>query len=265
MSMETSSKRPTAIHRIAALPAVRPLTKALYNSKENHKKMGLYYKEEDLNPQYYAKIRELGNAELEHQIGRLCNIKQIIKECEKLDGDFIEFGSWKGFSLLWIAYFMERLAIFDRQIIGLDGFVGLPYNDGVFTTEMFKDSSLKVCRRNVLGNNLLYPLTRQRISIDQFLYAQKGDILKYLDDKKARQFCFIHIDCDVTRSAVEIFDILTEGNLIAPQAYVLFDDYGCETDLKKTVDAFFEGMKDSWDISAHSETILTKNFFLKKK
>lgn len=236
----------------------------LYNIKENSKKMELIYKISDLNKKYYNKIKKLGDDELEHQIGRLTNFKEIIEKCANLEGDFIEFGSWKGFSLLWIAYFMERNAIFKKKLLGLDGFIGLPYNDGVFSKGSFNNTSLKVCRKNVIKNNNLYSITKRKIIIEKFLYSQKRTIIKFIKNNKINKFCFIHIDCDVYQSAKEIFKILIDGNLIADKSYILFDDYGCNSDLKKTVNEFIDKMKSNWIIEEHSQTKLTKNFVFTK-
>lgn len=255
----------TFLYRLAKLPVLKQTADRLYLIRENRKKMKFIYPEADLTPEYYSKIKDLGDKELEHQIGRLTNIKKIVADCADLTGDFIEFGSWKGFSLLWIAYFMERNAIFNRQLIGLDGFTGLPYADGSFTTDMFTDTSLKVCRRNVLDNDLLYPLTRRQVRIAQYLYKQKKAILAYLKNLKAKKFCFIHIDCDVSQSAEEIFAIFDEGELFAPKTYLLFDDYGCDTKLKEVIQGYFDRIKDRWEIKEHSATFLTKNFVLTER
>jgi len=228
------------------------------------KSLDLIYEPSDISTEYYNKIKNLSDKELEHQIGRLSNFKEIIKNCSKIEGDFIEFGTWKGFSLLWIAYFMERNAIFNKRLVGLDGFIGLPYAEGIFDKFAFSNTSLKLCRENLLKNNNLYDLTRKNILIEKFLYKQKKPILQFLKRNKISKFCFIHIDCDVSKSAKEIFEILLEGKLIADKCYILFDDYSCQTGLKNTVDNIFNKMKKNWNIKVHSHTNLTKNFVLKK-
>lgn len=227
--------------------------------------MELVYKVEDLNDDYYGNIKDIGNNELEHQIGRLKNFKKIVSECARLEGDFIEFGSWKGFSLLWIAYFMERNAIFNKKLFGIDGFIGLPYADGVFRKGLFADTSLNVCRKNVLQNNSLYQETRKNIFIEKFLYKDGRKIEKYLKMSGSKKFCFIHIDCDVSRSAEEIFSILIDKDLIAEKAFVLFDDYGWETGIRDAIHKFMEKMGQNFYIGVHSETRFTKNYFLRKK
>lgn len=264
MKDETKKTRESIAKIVTSLPFVYRLYLYFVNRDKN-KNFSLKYKIEDLNKDYYDKIKNINERELEHQIGRLTNFKAIVKECLELKGDFIEFGSWRGFSLLWIAYLMERNAIFHRKLIGLDGFVGLPYADKVFRKNDFCDTSLKTCWKNIYGSDLLYPETKKNILIAQYLYKEKNAILKYLSENSLNKFCFIHIDCDVSQSFVEIWNILLDGDLIADTAFVLFDDYGCDSDLKRTVDHYFKKIEDRWSIKEHSATNLTKNFIFIKK
>lgn len=231
--------------------------------KEKHK-LNPIYRVEDINHEYYDKVKNIKNSELEHQIGRLINFRKIIKQCRELDGEFIEFGTWRGFSMLWIAYFMQASAIFGKKFVGLDGFIGLPYQDGVFDKFAFSDTSLKSCRKNIYENDLLYDEIKKNIIIEKFLYKNKLGILNFIKRNNLKKFCFIHIDCDVSQSAKEIFSLLLDGNMIANKAFILFDDYGCDSKLKESINMIFKKMESKWIIQEHSKTILTKNFYLEK-
>lgn len=257
------------IHAIYNTVIRWPVLRKLYHyrmdwltARHNRLTLDLLYDIDNLNPEYYQKVREIDNVVLEHQIGRLMNMQAIVKDCATLKGDFIEFGTWRGFSLLWVAYFLQRNALFDRKLIGLDGFIGLPYDDGVFKKGSFSNVTLRMCRRNVLYNKVLYPEIRENIFIEKFLFKEKDKIIRYLNHKKVSRFCFIHIDSDVYQSVVEIFEILREGDLIADNAYLLFDDYGWQSQLAVTVDRILESMSPNWKISVHSSTRYTKNFLL---
>jgi hypothetical protein len=228
------------------------------------KKMTLKYNPDDLNLEYYNKIKNSKFHELEHQIGRLTNFKNIIKLCASLEGDIVEFGCYRGFSILWIAYLSERIASF-KKIIGLDGFIGLPYGDDKFRKGRFSDTTAKKCLNNIIKSDELYEETKRNIYIGKFLYEEKGSILKYFKKLKIDKFCFIHIDCDVSQSAREIFDILIEGNLIADECYILYDDYGIENKLRDVINGFNKKMEINWNIEEHSKTKFTKNFFLQKR
>ncbi len=228
-------------------------------------KVKLFYKTEDLNKEYYEKIKDLGYRELEHQIGRLVNFKNIVRDCASLEGDFVEFGCWRGFSLLWMAYFMERNAIFGKKLIGLDGFIGLPYSDGGFRKGKFSNTSRKECRDNLLKSDELYDEIKKKVFVGKFLYEEKEAILNYFKRLRVDKLCFIHIDCDISQSAKQIFEILVEGDLIADKAFMLFDDYGIEETLREEIEKYFATQRDRWNISVHSESKLTKNFIFEKK
>ena len=242
-----------------------PLSDFIYDLYNDRKPLKLIYDPLDLDIEYYNRIKNLGDAELEHQVGRLTNFKEIIDKCKKLKGDFVEYGSWQGFSLLWIGYLMERQAMFDRKIIGLDGFIGLPFSDGVFKKGQFINTSYKLCKRNVYKNNILYDRTKKNMYIGRFLFNQKQEIYQYFKNIGVSQFCFIHIDCDISQPIKDIFDVLTKKNLIANKAYILFDDYGWKTKMKETVDKTFKTLSADWSISEDSGTKYTKNFYFVKK
>lgn len=226
--------------------------------------MDKIYRVEDLNDSYYSKIKISGDTELEHQIGRLTNFKKIVDEIEskKINGDVVEFGTWRGFSLLWIAYFLERAGVFNKKIIGVDGFVGLPNTEGVFLKNAFNDTSERLCRDNIMFSKDLYHSTKKNISIEKNLYSEKSSILNKIGGKK---FCLIHIDCDISSSLLEIFSILEDGSLIGDTCYLCFDDYGVMDSYKKTVDELVKTLDKKWTIKDHSKTSLTKNFLLERR
>lgn len=232
---------------------------------DNFQRVTLHYNPLDLTSEYYNKLKHAEHPQLEHQIGRLTNFKKIIRDCVDLDGHFVEFGSWRGFSLLWIAYFMERYGIFNKKLTGLDGFVGLPYSDDVFRKGRFSNTSLKKCRKNIYESQELYRETKKNVIVKKFLYCEKKAIIQFFKEEKLDKFSFIHIDCDVSQSAQEIFDILIEGKLMADRCYILFDDYGVEQKLRDVIHEFTEKMKINWNIEVHSETRFTKNYLFVKK
>jgi hypothetical protein len=229
--------------------------------------LDLIYKTDDLNDEYYKIIRSAqNNKEAEHQIGRLTNYKKILTEIKNnnIQGDIIEFGAWRGFSLLWISYLSERLGLFEKKIAGIDSFAGLPGSEGIFKRGNFSDTSLKECRENIYKSKDLYSITKKNIHIEKLSFSQKKEMIEWLKNIGITNFCFIHIDCDISSSAIEIFDLLLEENLIGDKCYILFDDYGWMESYQKTVDEIINKMKINWNVSVHSSTNLTKNFFFNK-
>lgn len=228
------------------------------------KKMNLVYKPKEISDNNYQRVKHLANVELEHQIGRLNNMRKIIKECTRFEGDLIEFGCWQGFSLLWIAYFMQKNHIFDKKLVGIDGFTGLPYSEGGFKKYLFSDTSLAICERNVLENDILDKRARKNILIWKALFRESEKIRYKLKQAKTGKFCFIHIDCDVSRSVEEVFELLIEYGLIAERAYILVDDYGWHRVFKTTIGRIIAKLKKNWKIKIHSQTRLTRNYYLER-
>lgn len=229
------------------------------------KPLKLIYDPEDFSRRYYKKIKKTGGIELEHQIGRLTNFKEIMNKCSYLSGNLIEFGTWKGFSLLWIAFFMQKNGLFEKNLVGLDGFVGLPATEGPFRKYAFSDATLARTRKNLYRSEEIYDEIKKKIFVEKFLFKQKKEIQAYLRSIKTTKFCFIHIDVDISPSLFDVMDILIKGNFIANKAYLLFDDYNCNEIYRKNVDKVISSMKKEWKIKAVSKTNLTKNFYLQKK
>lgn len=231
-----------------------------------YSQLEMIYKMDDLTPKYYQQIQNL-DQELEHQIGRLTNYYSILKiiDNKKMEGDVIEFGTWKGFSLLWIAYLSERLAIYDKKIVGIDCFEGLPKSDGVFAVGSFNNTSLSECRNNIYRSKDLYQLTKNNIYIEKYNFEDTNNVLKMLKMRNIEKLSLIHIDCDIASSFTEIMKILLKGNLLANNFFILFDDYGCDSSLAKYVNKMVKEMSTKWNIKVHSKTRFTKNFEFKKK
>lgn len=237
----------------------------LYRLK--YSSLALFYNINDLNIEYYNKIKDIGDQELEHQIGRLVNFKNILSEIDSkgLNGDIIEFGTWKGFSLLWIAYLSERLGMLQKKKIGFDCFSGLPNGEGVFKAGSFADTSRNECWDHIFRSKNLYDSTKKNIYIEKYFFNQKQEIAKRLEVIGANKFCFVHVDSDISSSAIDIFSLLNDFDLLNDTSYILFDDYGCVGSYGETVDNLMSKMANKWDVEVHSSTKLTKNYKLVRK
>lgn len=243
--------------KLLAIPFLRNLNELRFDQ------LRLVYSPSHLTSEYYERIKT--DQELEHQIGRLRNFQQIIHEISEraLPGDFVEFGTWQGFSLLWIAYFCQQFSIFNRSLIGIDGFVGLPNDEGVFSMGQFKNTSQKGVQHGLRAAKELYPQIKKNIYVHQSLFNEKEKMGAIL---AGRKFVFMHLDADLSSSTSEVLNRLQENNALADTCYLLFDDYGCDTSLSQTVDeAMAELQHKGWNVLVHSSTKLTKNFKLQLK
>ena len=115
-------------------------------------------------------------------------------------GEIIEFGVYRGGSIISLAKCLKELKIKNKVVYGLDTFEGLPKsstNDKVpnyYKGAMVENNLDKV--KNILIEN----------KVDDVTFLIKGlfqDTLKNLKDKK---FCFAYVDCDLyegTKQALE--------------------------------------------------------------
>lgn len=223
----------------------------------------LIYKLENLNDSYYKLAKDSGDKELEHQIGRLTNFKKTLKTIsrEDLAGDIIEFGTWRGFSTVWIAYLCENFGI-NKKIVTIDSFEGLQKSEGDFKKGAFKDTSLGIVRNYIYKNRNLSKATKKNISVVKAYFSEKEKILNKLDNRK---FCFVHMDCDLSKSIQDVFDLLIENNLLANYCFIHFDDYGLNPKLRETANKVFNKMSSYYKIKECSHTNLTKNFEIKRR
>lgn len=119
-----------------------------------------------------------------------------------VEGEFLEFGVWKGASIKYIA---KRFP--NKTIHGFDSFEGLPeswvHNDkGTFTL----DGKLPKVPNNVT--------------------LHKGwfeDTLPEWTANNKNSLALLHVDCDLYSATKTIFDLL--GDSIVPGTVIIFDDY----------------------------------------
>ena len=86
------------------------------------KNYSLIKKEKQKNENLY------GISQIEHDLGRFTVIKKIVEYLFKndIEGDFVEYGCWKGHSLYNTLNIMEKIGIRNRKLLGIDGFIGIP-------------------------------------------------------------------------------------------------------------------------------------------
>jgi Macrocin-O-methyltransferase (TylF) len=166
--------------------------------------------------------------ELEHQVGRFLNIREICKEISAtgLEGDVLEFGSWQGLGLILRSHcFLGDKS--RRKLIGIDSFEGLPETSTMWVKGDFDNTSIELARKNIQAKmnpaeNLSFELIQGWFSDTHVL----TDLLKI-----SNNIMLIHFDADLGISTVQAL-ALVETYLINRKKplYFLFDDWGCHPD-----------------------------------
>jgi len=150
-----------------------------------------------------------------------------------IDGEFLEFGVWKGASIKYIAKKFP-----DKTIHGFDSFEGLPESwvhnaKGTFTL----DGKLPKVPSNVT--------------------LHKGwfeDTLPRWTENNKNNLALLHVDCDLYSATKTIFDLLSDS--IAPGTVIVFDDYfnfpNWENDGHAVLSKYLENSKNTVNYLGYS-------------
>jgi hypothetical protein len=163
---------------------------------------------------------------------------ELYKMILKLPGDVLEFGVYKGTSLIQFLSFREFYENFEsRSIVGFDAYGKFPDDlkldsDQSFTRKFEKDGGYGISE-----SDLDMFLKKKNFSNYSLI---RGDILKtlpdYLKNNPEKRFSLIHIDVDVYEPTKHIlentWDKIVEGGVL------ILDDYGTVEGETKAVDEF---------------------------
>lgn len=175
------------------------------------------------------------------RLGKLLNHLEIYKKILDLPGDVLEFGVYKGTSLVRLLSFRDLLEHQgSRKIVGFDAFGKFPDD-----LELEEDRDF-VERFEQAGG---YGISAE--DLDDFLQAKgmknyelvEGDINhslpNYLEAHPAQKIALLHIDVDVYEPSKLILDLLWER--VVPGGILMLDDYGTVAGETQAVDEFFAG------------------------
>jgi hypothetical protein len=176
------------------------------------------------DPLVKALINNFSLEELSSSLDRKFVLSQLLKYTVGVDGDYIEFGVYKGASAFLMSVFVEMHKL-NKHIHLVDSFEGLSEPDPKIDGTYWKPGDLKAS------------FVSPALSKYDFVKVYKGwipDVFKHLPSDL--RISFAHIDVDLYEPTKEslIFTLyrLSHGGII------LFDDYYFETcpGAKKAVD-----------------------------
>lgn len=139
------------------------------------------------------------------------------------EGLVMEFGVWKGH---WINHFAQKTT---RTVYGFDSFEGLPEDWSVHNKDYFALDALPKVRENVT------------LVKGWFSNSLPGFLAKHPE-----KVAFIHLDCDLYSSTMDVLRALYQHNRFQEGTAIVLDDFmmqvGFETEEHK---AFFDFIKFS--------------------
>jgi hypothetical protein len=164
--------------------------------------------------------------EAEHQVERFRNIKAIVREVNEcqVPGDIVEFGTWQGLGLL-----LFNLALgdnsYNRKLIGLDSFEGLPENSNGWQKGEFSDTSLLSAKQNLTS----HISNGQKFHLIKGWFGSRQVVEEFNSSVDA--ISIVHFDADLgssTTTALQMIERYLSGRKMP--IYFLFDDWGCHPD-----------------------------------
>jgi len=175
-----------------------------------------------------------------NRISNFLSHLELYKMIVGLPGDVIEFGVYKGSSLIQFLSFREYYEHYEsREVIGFDVFGKFPNELSVDSDRSFVEKFESSGGYGICKSDLDIFLKNKKISNYNLI---GGNIIKtlpsYLENNPEKKFSLVHIDVDVYEPTIcileNIWDKIVKGGVI------ILDDYGRVEGETIAVDEFFE-------------------------
>ena len=168
---------------------------------------------------------------------RMNNIQYCVENiiANKVQGDFIETGVWRGGATIFMRALLKAYGIKDRFVWVADSFQGLPAPDlekypadsncGFYQHENFLKVSLEQVKENFKAYGLLD---------DQVIFL-KGFFKDTMPNNQIKKLALLRLDGDMYQSTMEVLEALYDK--LSINGYIIIDDYALK-EARKAVDDF---------------------------
>jgi hypothetical protein len=176
-----------------------------------------------------------------NRIGKFLSHLEIYKKIINLPGDVLEFGVYKGTSMVRLLSFRDLLENeYSRKVVGFDIFGKFPNNLILENDRKFVEQFENAGGYGISKNEFEMLLNKKGFQNYSLI---EGDILQtipeYITQNPSLKISLLHIDVDVyepTKVVLEnLWDKLVTGGIL------MLDDYGTVEGETKAVDDFFAG------------------------
>lgn len=188
------------------------------------------------NPLLRAKGRDWpGKAHTMIGFERLRNLRELMSHTisERVPGDFVETGAWRGGACIYMRAVLKVFGIVDRSIWVADSFAGLPRPDPMrYPSQDQGDmhhtfTELAVSLEAVQENFRKYDLLDDQV---KFL---KGWFKDTLPVAPIDRIAILRLDGDMYASTMDALQAL--GHKVSPGGYVIVDDFGAVEGCRKAI------------------------------
>lgn len=173
------------------------------------------------------------------RIGKFLNHLEIYKKIIELPGDILEFGVYKGTSLVRLLSFRDLIESSEsRKIYGFDIFGKFPSSLELESDREFVKKFENAGGFGISKKELDFHLENKGFQNFELI---EGDILKtipeFLEKNKSKKIALLHIDVDVYEPTKLILETLWDR--VVKGGILMLDDYGTVQGETKAVDDFF--------------------------
>lgn len=182
----------------------------------------------------------------ERQVGLSRAIEYLVKN--KIDGDIVECGVWKGGSMMLIAQKLLQLNDSDRKLFLFDTFEGMsePNEKDISAIDNYTAKELLDKEDRLEGDNVwCYSsldevkanLKKTNYPSDKLFYF-KGKVEDTLPEPSVGKIALLRLDTDFYESTKHELETLYDK--LVPGGILIIDDYGHWSGSQKAVDEFIE-------------------------
>ncbi len=173
------------------------------------------------------------------RLNKLLAHYELYKLISNLPGHILEFGVFKGVSLIRLATFRSTLENdFARKIVGFDAFGKFPKKG----LKLKLDQDFSVHHDKSAGDGLGIKTLQNILNKKGFKNIEliKGNVIKtlpkYLDDNPETRVAFLHLDMDVKEPTDLALNLLFDR--VVPGGLIVLDDYNAVAGETISVDEF---------------------------
>ena len=184
------------------------------------------FRQTGLLPLFYHKLNKILPSYESLNPANLKVLKKAFKEAP--NGDYYEFGVYKGFSFWFAMQIVDILNIKNTHFYGFDSFDGLPIPKGIDKEKILNGTSFArgnfTASKNFVNNFLIkYGAKKENYDLIEGFYDESlnKNLLKKYKFKKAS---IILVDCDLYESTKTVLTFATK--LIQNNTIIVFDDWG---------------------------------------
>ena len=184
----------------------------------------------------------------------------LFDSVSSLPGDVAECGVFRGGTLIPLALYLREHGL-AKQLFGLDSFQGF---DEDISIDLDLGGAPDTEKRRGGFNATSYESVTRRVralGIASGVHIIRGYFKNTLKDLNGRNFCFVHLDCDIYESYRYCLEFFYPR--MSPGGIVLIDEYddppwpGC----RKAVDEFLDGKRETLEVIERNNY---QKFFIRK-